>query len=66
MNMYKKKILELEEELETELTIWAKKLKRKDNKLTNIEKKHSIVKNINKVITQKMKRIATDRYLYSK
>jgi len=66
MNMYKKKILELEEELETESTIWAKKLKRKDNKLTNIEKKHSIVKNINKVITQKMKRIATDRYLHSK
>jgi len=66
MNMYKKKILELEEELETESTIWAKKLKRKDNKLTNIEKKHSIVKNINKVITQKMKRIATDSYLYSK
>ena len=66
MNMYKKKILELEEELETESTIWAKKLKRKDNKLTNIEKKHSIVKNINKVITQKIKRIATDRYLHSK
>ena len=66
MNMYKKKILELEEELETESTIWAKKLKRKDNKLTNIEKKHSIVKNNNKVITQKIKRIATDRYLHSK
>ena len=66
MNMYKKKISELEEDLETESTIWAKKLKRKDNKLTNIEKKHSIVKNINKVITQKMKRIATDRYLHSK
>ena len=64
--MCKKKISELEEELETESTIWAKKLKRKDNKLTNIEKKHSIVKNINKVINQKMKRIATDRYLHSK
>ena len=51
MNMYKKKILELEEELETESTIWAKKLKRKDNKLTNIEKKHSTVENDNKVIT---------------
>ena len=66
MNMYKKKILELEEELKIESTILVKKLKRKDNKLTNIEKKHSIVKNINKVITQKMKRIATDRYLHSK
>ena len=66
MNMYKKKISELEEELETESTIWAKKLKRKDNKLTNIEKMYSIVKNNNKVITQKMKRIATDRYLHSK
>jgi len=66
MNMYKKKISELEEELETESTMCTKKLKRKDNELTNIIKYHSIVNNNNKVIAQKMKRIATNRYLHSK
>ena len=50
MNMYKKKISELEEELETESTMCTKKLKRKDNELTNIIKYYSIVNNNNKVI----------------
>ena len=50
MNMYKKKISELEEELEIESTMCAKKLKRKDNDLTNIMKNYSIVNNNNKVI----------------
>ena len=48
--MWKKKISELEEELEIESTIFAKKLKRKDNELTNIIKNYSIVNNNNKVM----------------
>ena len=64
--MCKKKISELEEELEIESTMCAKKLKRKDNDLTNIMKNYSIVNNNNKVIAQKTKRIITDRYLDSK
>ena len=48
--MWKKKISELEEELEIESTIFAKKLKRKDNKLTKIIKNYSIVNNNNKVM----------------
>ena len=66
MNMYKNKISELEEELEIELTMYAKKLKKKDNELTNIIKNYRIINNNNKVIAQKMKRIATNRYLDSK
>ena len=64
--MCKKKISELEEELEIESTMCVKKLKRKDNDLTNIMKNYSIVNNNNKVIAQKTKRIITDRYLDSK
>ena len=48
--MCKKKISELEEELEIESTMCAKKLKKKDNDLTNIMKNYSIVNNNNKVI----------------
>jgi len=64
--MYKNKISELEEELEIESTMCAKKLKRKDNELTNIIKNYRIINNNNKVIAQKMKRIVTNRYLDSK